>query len=764
MSDLVEENEDDIKEKLQYIGLDLNEIPEFITNFQEIEYRPKQIFNDENAYRVYKYIPVDKIEILLTPNNRLNSIKEKLEMAAPLVDYINATNEDNIVRHTIFLKMIKNINIDEIEEVEQEQKKFVKTIPYKVKYYQNYLWQIYYSDITKRYFMLVPTEDEEYATFFYLLKKKIECEKNKKSEYIYVPICYQPYSEEYLKSSQINDLEKYLWLFTKQWSLVYEVRDKKNLLSIQIVGEIECYENIKSLYKIKLSSQDEAIKFFKLIKAMFILQTELPHYFKFDAKVEKNGGLEFKIIDKKLYFEELTEYLDEIYQIAKSKIEELTSQKGSLDSKFSQLQISLNEKQGEYLQKEKQIATYLECKKTFLGRIKYFINIKKNKKKLDKKDKTIIVEIVKNAELPVKEIKEKEHYNLEDVLEIYKNLDEIDSIIKNQKADVKTLENKVKNIELRIKNATLYIEEIDSHEKSIFEFWKFANKDNNLMLEQAKLQENVIDNKIEKVFNFLDDFEEFGKQVDSMQSETLKKEELDAIYLTTTNILGDINYIRYTINKKEIENSLNNLKNELEKEGVILKPNSIEIFGNIEDDNTKQKVLGNKKHRENKRNKYTILELSKNTSREEYTDKLREVSELIEESMNKIKMSMNIPAYIPSIGKLEAIGLQRIYLNPEEAINSIKDSTQINLYKINIKKDMPILFYSNSVYYENTYKTLPIGMNVKSQGLIDMSKFTFNQISKDYFRINEQENEKTIKTKKVITYEYEVESKTVKIN
>lgn len=760
MSDIIQENETDIKEKLNYIGLDLDNIPEFITNFKQIEYRPKKIHEDENTYKVYKYVPISKIEILLTPNNRLNTIQEKLEKAAPLVDYINANNEENIERYTTLLKMLKDVSIQEIQEIEEEQKLFSKSNPYKVKYYQNYLWQIYYSDITNTYFMLVPTQDQKYAAFFYLLKKKIECANNKKNEFIYTPICYEPYSEEYLKTSQISDLEKYLWLFTNQWSLIYEVRDKKNFLSIQIVGEIECYENIKSSYKIKLSSQDEAINFLKLIKAMFILQTELPHYFKFDAKVDKNGGLEFKTSDKRIYYEELTEFLDDIYKKAVQEIENLKEENNNLDKEFNNLQTTLNVKEREYLQKEKQIATYLECRKTFLGKIKYFISIKKSKKKKEEQNvATIITEVVKNATLPIKEIKEKEHYNLEDVLEIYKNLDEIDAIVKNKRADEKALKNKVNNVELKIKNASLYIKEIDSHEKSIFEFWKFANKDENKMLNQAPIQENDVSNTIEKTFNLIDDLDEFGKQMDTLQSETLNKEELDSIFLTTTNVLEDVNYIRYTINKKEIEKSLEKLKSEFENEGVILKPNSVEIFGNIEDDNTKQKILGNKKHRENKKNKFTILEISKNTNKEEYKNKLEEVSELIEQSISKIKAPINVPVYIATIGKLEAIGLQRIYLNPEEAINSLKDETQINLCRINIKKDMPIIFYSNCVYYDNTNKTLPIGMNVDTKGLIDMSKFTFNQKTKDYFRINEELDEKTTKIRKIIIYEYNVEQK-----
>ena len=75
--------------------------------------------------------------------------------------------------------MLKNVNIQEIENVEKEQERLNENIPFKVKFNGNYLWQIYYSENTNKYFMIVPTEDTDYSTFFYLLKKKIEGKNEK---------------------------------------------------------------------------------------------------------------------------------------------------------------------------------------------------------------------------------------------------------------------------------------------------------------------------------------------------------------------------------------------------------------------------------------------------------------------------------------------------------------------------------------------------------------------------------------------------------
>ena len=97
-------------------------------------------------------------------------------------------NEENLMNFTEFLNMINKVSIPQIEEIEEEQKMLSKEIPFKVKFTGNYLWQIYYSEISNKYFMIVPIEDTDYSTFFYVLKKKIEniveeaTEKEKKNK------------------------------------------------------------------------------------------------------------------------------------------------------------------------------------------------------------------------------------------------------------------------------------------------------------------------------------------------------------------------------------------------------------------------------------------------------------------------------------------------------------------------------------------------------------------------------------------------------
>ena len=171
---------------------------------------------------------------------------------------IDNSDEESQAKYATFLRMLTEIKIEDIEKVEEEQQIINKKIPFKVRYSGNYLWQIYYDSVTEQYFMIVPTEDKDYSTFFYVLKKQIE---KKKAGKIFVPISNIDYSRELLNKTEIQSLENYLWLFTKDWPSIYEVYDKTGKLSLQIVGETEIYGKIKSEYKVKLTNKIEANKF-----------------------------------------------------------------------------------------------------------------------------------------------------------------------------------------------------------------------------------------------------------------------------------------------------------------------------------------------------------------------------------------------------------------------------------------------------------------------------------------------------------------------
>ena len=61
--------------------------------------------------------------------------------------------------------------------------------------------------------------------------------------------------------------------------------------------------------------------------------------------------------------------------------------------------------------------------------------------------------------------------------------------LENMSLDIEALKRKIELMNVKITNADIYIKEIEDHKKSIFEFWKFTNKDESLLLNQGEIQE-----------------------------------------------------------------------------------------------------------------------------------------------------------------------------------------------------------------------------------------------------------------------------------
>lgn len=748
------ENNGDIKNKLEYLGLDLDNIPKELQEYEYLDFKPSRNYED-NLYKVYKYIPINKIQILLTPTNRMDTIYEKYSKSSLLYNYLVPEEDDDIIRHTTFLKMLNDVNIEEIEEIEKEQKKFENNIPSKVKYDDNYLWQIYYSEETDQYFMLVPTKEQDTATFFYLLKKKIE---NKDEEYIFVPINNLQYSRRYITKDQFSDIEKYLWLFTKEWPNIYEVYDKNNKLSIQVVGNTIVYEKIRSFYKIKFDNKDDITKFYTLIKALFILETELPHYYKFEVNISSNGGLDFFYKTKIINYNNLPKIVQEEYIGIYENIKILKEEEKNKKEELDKLKTTSAQKDIEYIQKEKQIATFLECRKTFLGKVRYFFKKGKNKIQNKKEEKT---EIIKEDKEIIEEIyEEKEYYTIEDLLKISKDFDKLSINIKNMNLDIDAIKRRIELIDSKIKNANTYIQEIENHKKSIFEFWKFANKDNTLLLNEGN--ENInSDNqiKLKKVFNYDEDYEEFGVKLDKIQRDSFEKKECDSIYLTNFNdILKDINSLKLN-NNVDLYESLENLKKEAEKEEMLFISKEYDIFGGILEDKTKINILNNKKHREIKKNKFKILDVTKNLTKEEYQENLINVLENLSKSYKKIKLDTDISIYLASDGSINTKEYGVFNINPENVLKKCNNSDKVNLYRINLKENMPIIAFSNIIFYDNQNRTLPLGMDITDEVLIDMDVFNIELKRQKLFRINQSIDKINVNTKIICVYEYDVEEK-----
>ncbi|MCI9087571.1 MAG: hypothetical protein HFJ32_03330 [Clostridia bacterium] len=762
-----EENQEKIKKKLDYLGLNLTRVPKILKEFEPINYRPAKSYED-TSYKVYQYIPVCDIQILLAPTHRLADLNQKYKMAAPIGAYLDTKSEENIERFATFLAMLNGMKEEEIETLEEEQEKLKQILPYEIKYSHNYIWQIFYSDVSNKYFMLVPTNETNNSAFFYLLKKQIACSKSRKKDYIFAPVTHQDYSGRYLVQSQITDIENYLWYFTKEWPNIYEVYDVKGKMTLKIVGKTKVYEEIKSDYVITLENKEQAIEWYKLIKALFILATGLSNDYHFETVISKQGELEF------LYEESTRVEYANLPIFIKEQVEQKKLLVGQEDQKIIEEQQELEKlkkiteiQTEEYLTKQRQIATFLECKKTFLGKIKYYFGTRKkhqgsvesyqNRREIKEEKKEV------NKQAAKEEIKE--NYTIEDLIEVCTKLDGRKKMVKNLQMDKKALELKKINLERKIKNANIYLNEIELHKKSIFEFWKFTNKDELPGLNEGEEEEKNEKEKIGKSFVFEEDIESLGKQMDEIQRRKLSKNEVDSIFavqhaMTSCKILMKAN--SKDLKQKElaqIQRELDELKVEYSENIETIELKDFDVFGGMVEDCTKVKTLNNEKHREIEKDKYKVLNVTSNTEIDVFIDNLKNSLKLVKEAFCKITTPFEMPIYMATVSKKEPVNsLNVANLNATEelykAVEKMKEE-ELYFYTIKLPKDAPLIYDTNIIQYDNFNQTLPIGMNVTTQVLVNLEEYKLVNKKERQIRINYQVDEYVSRVVEVQVVNYE---------
>ena len=767
----------DLQKKLEYLNLDLDKIPGDLLDHEPLNFNVSRLNNDKD-HRIFRYVPIDKIDILVTPCLRTDPLKDKYAKAMPLHKYmLPAGNDEELEYYTTFLKMLKEVSINEIENVATLQKELEKKEPFKVKYNRDHLWQIYYSEATGKYFMLVCSKEKTFAEFFYLLKAKIDFANSRArtAPKIYVPINAMNYSEEFLNRNEIADLENYIWLFTKNWALTFEVYNRTNALSLQIVGETVVYDDVKSSYKVKLTNREDAVKFYKLLKALFIMQTEIKNHFNFTTKIDSNNGLELYMGEKRLTYDMITEFIRTEFKIAEEEIKVQNEKIEEIEEELEKLKTSVKEKEDEYLVKQREISTYLECKKTFIGKVKYFFksakttkkskdNSKGEKEKIDLEESQVI-----DIEPMNESMKDKRFYTIEDLVTIYSLLEKGERNYKNLNQDLKALKLKFENIVSKVKNANLYIEEIDKHRKSIFDFWKFSNKDEKLSLEMGNETDKEESKKIlKKSFDYKTDLEDLGARVDTIQRKKLSREEMDALFVAKTEVLYLLNMLRENdLNKRALENTLLELKEEFNNNRLYIDSETFDIFGNVEDDSRKVKYIGSRSHRENEKSKFKILNINKKIDVFDFTEKLQSIISYLEGAVPKSKAEFDFSLYKVSqiTEKVKEQSFDIYNLDPEKALEEYDDNGEgaLNLIKLNFKEGLPLLYYSNIIYYDNHNQTLPIGMDVSTSVFMDCKRLNFQLVGKNKFRTNnyftESNNLVLPKSKDVFVYEYDVELK-----
>lgn len=174
------------------------------------------------------------------------------------------------------------------------------------------------------------------------------------------------------------------------------------------------------------------------------------------------------------------------------------------------------------------------------------------------------------------------------------------------------------------------------------------------------------------------------------------------------------------------------------------------------EDKTKLSTLGNEKHREIKKSKFRILGINKNTESEKFIETLEEIEKNLKNALSKAEFGMKLNVFLASDAPLNNQTYSILYMNPQNAINTTKEIDKINLYNIKLNEKTNAIALTNIIYYDNTNRTLPLGMNISDKIITDISKLKVEPKKQKLFRINQEIDEMNVKTKIICVYEYEV--------
>ena len=464
-----------------------------------------------------------------------------------------------------------------------------------------------------------------------------------------------------------------------------------------------------------------------MVKALFILQSEIPDYYNFETNVDEKGELGFVLDNLNVKYEILPEFIVEQYLKSLNIKNKTEDELNELKQKIKSMKDEASRLEAEYMSKEKQISTYLECKKTFFGKVKYFFKFGKKDQKRESKisleDRMTVKRINKprNENMNIKQ----RNYTLDELIESFKELEKKETEKKNVIMDINALKLKNKNLKRKLQNATAYIDEINKHKRSIFEFWKYSNKDEVASLEEGE-EEQINVKEIEQTFNFEDDFEKFGYKMDKIQRKVLTDDEFESTYIASTQAFEVINKIyKGNIENKEISALLKKVKQEKEEKMQEEAEESFDIFGKLNSIIDSEKTIGNRVHRETERDIYDIIEIKKGTRGIEFKKALENIVENIKNALKKISLDRPIYAYKASFDEIDIEGLQIFSLDMKQELDKFlqdnKGENKIYLYKIKLDAGTNILAFSNIIFYNNKNMTLPVGMNLSTNILTDLS-------------------------------------------
>ena len=127
----------DNEETLENIYLKLKSI------YGDKKYNIKQeAILENNIKKVYRYIPISKIEVMVTNHSRNDKIKDKLKDAIPIIDYIYSKEFKDFDRVRLEY-LLKDYNNSKYQEIDNLQKRLLEKEPFKITYeILNFIYEI----------------------------------------------------------------------------------------------------------------------------------------------------------------------------------------------------------------------------------------------------------------------------------------------------------------------------------------------------------------------------------------------------------------------------------------------------------------------------------------------------------------------------------------------------------------------------------------------------------------------------------------------
>ena len=220
-----------------------------------------------------------------------------------------------------------------------------------------------------------------------------------------------------------------------------------------------------------------------------------------------------------------------------------------------------------------------------------------------------------------------------------------------------------------------------------------------------------------------------GRLLDDAQFRLFTQNESNSVFAAGTDLLGILNKIyKGTVTDEDLSKSLKKIKDD--KQFAVI----------------------------NGKNTYDILNLKNDITTDDYSAKLNQVLRNVQNLISKIKLPKNAAVY--KVGTQEIDGEDKFTLfsikMEDEIVKMLDDIAKNKIYRVNFKEGTNVLAYSNTIYSDFSNRSLPIGMDVNSEILVDMSKFSLEEVTISNFRIitSEKDNGK-IETKDFEVIEFD---------